>query len=161
MPVKQKITNCLWFDGNAEEAIAFYTAIFADSKVLKLTRYGKAGPGPEGSVMTGLFQLAGQEFIALNGGPMFKFTEAMSLTVNCETQEEVDHFWSRLTADGGGEGPCGWLKDRFGVSWQIVPVALVEMLSDGDAERAQRVMQAMLQMKKIDIAGLRRAYDRA
>jgi predicted 3-demethylubiquinone-9 3-methyltransferase (glyoxalase superfamily) len=154
----QKITPHLWFDTQAEEAANFYTSIFEDSRVVSLTRYGETGPGPAGSVMTVKFQLEGQEFIALNGGPHFKFNEAISFFVDCETQEEVDELWESLS-EGGEEQQCGWLKDRYGVSWQIIPTALGELLQDGDAERANRVMQAMLQMIKIDIRGLQEAYD--
>ncbi len=157
MPGKQKITTFLWFDSQAEEAARHYTSIFKNSKILNVARYGEAGPGPKGSVMTVSFQLEGQEFIALNGGPQFKFTEAISLVVNCETQKEVDEYWSKLTA-GGGESQCGWLKDKYGLSWQIVPTALTRMLQDKDPEKSKRVMQAMLQMKKIDIARLEQAY---
>jgi len=156
----QKITPFLWFDTQAEEAAKFYASIFKNSKVLTVTRYGDAGPGPKGSVMTVRFQLDGQEFIALNGGPHFKFTEAVSFSVDCKTQAEVDEFWERLSA-GGQEGPCGWLKDKYGLSWQINPTILGEMLSDPDPQKAQRVTQAMLQMKKIDIQGLRQAYEQA
>jgi predicted 3-demethylubiquinone-9 3-methyltransferase (glyoxalase superfamily) len=159
MPDKQKITTFLWFDGNAEEAANHYTSIFKNSKILNVARYGEAGPGPKGSVMTVRFQLEGQEFIALNGGPQFKFTEAISLLVNCDTQKEVDEFWTKLTA-GGEEGPCGWLKDKFGLSWQIVPSALFGLLQDKDPEKSKRVMEAMLQMKKIDIARLEQAYSK-
>jgi predicted 3-demethylubiquinone-9 3-methyltransferase (glyoxalase superfamily) len=155
----QKITPFLWFDGNAEEAANFYASIFANSKIVNICRYGEAGPGPEGSVMTVEFQLEGQDFIALNGGPQFKFTEAISFSVNCETQEEVDKFWEKLS-DGGEEGPCGWLKDRYRLSWQVNPTVLGEMLSDPDPAKAQRVMEAMLQMKKIDIRRLRQAYEK-
>ncbi len=154
----QKITPFLWFDNNAEEAMNFYVSIFKDSKVSSVTRYGEAGPGPAGTVMVGTFQLNGQDFIALNGGPQFKFTEAISLSIDCETQEEVDHYWERLTA-GGEESMCGWLKDKFGLSWQVNPRALGEMLGDKDPEKAKRVMNGMLQMKKIDIQTLQRAYD--
>ena len=154
----QKITPFLWFDTRAEEAANFYVSIFKNSKILKITRYGEAGPGPTGSVMTVHFELDGQEFIALNGGPQFKFSEAISFSVNCETQQEVDEFWEKLSA-GGEEGPCGWLKDKYGLSWQINPRALGEMLSDPDPGKSKRVMEAMLQMKKIDIAGLKKAYD--
>jgi len=159
MSGKQKITTFLWFDGNAEEAANHYTSIFKNSKILNVARYGEAGPGPKGSVMTVTFQLEGQEFIALNGGPQFKFTEAISLLVNCDTQKEVDELWSKLTA-GGEEGPCGWLKDKFGLSWQIVPSALFRLLQDKDPEKSKRVMEAMLQMKKIDIARLEQAYSK-
>lgn len=157
MAAKQKITTFLWFDKEAEEAARFYTSTFPDSKILAVSRYGDAGPGPKGTAMTVEFQLAGQRFLALNGGPQFKFTEAISLLVDCETQEEVDELWRKLTS-GGKEAPCGWLKDRFGLSWQIVPSALGQLLQDPDPERSKRVMQAMLQMKKIDVAALRRAH---
>jgi predicted 3-demethylubiquinone-9 3-methyltransferase (glyoxalase superfamily) len=155
---RQKITTFLWFDREAEEAARFYTSIFEDSKILAVSRYGDAGPGPKGSVMTVEFQLAGQRFLALNGGPHFKFTEAVSLVVDCETQEEVDALWGKLTSGGGREAPCGWLKDRFGLSWQIVPSALGQLMQDPDPARSTRVMQAMLQMKKLDIAALKRAH---
>ena len=157
MPGKQKITTFLWFDGNAEEAARHYTSIFKDSKILSVARYGKAGPGPRGSVMTISFQLEGQEFVALNGGPQFKFTEAISLLVTCDSQQEIDELWSKLTA-GGEESQCGWLKDRYGLSWQIVPSALPHLLQDPDPAKSARVMQAMLQMKKMDLAGLERAH---
>ena len=159
MASKQKITTFLWFDGDAEDAAKHYTSIFKNSKVLEEIRYGDAGPGPKGSVMIVRFQLEGQEFIGLNGGPQFKFTEAISLAVTCETQTEVDELWSRLSA-GGEEGQCGWLKDRFGLSWQIVPAALPELIRDPDPARSNRVVQAMMQMKKIDIGQLRRASER-
>lgn len=152
-----KITPFLWFDNNAEEAMNFYTATFPNSKIGDVSRYGAGGPGPEGSVMTATFALNGQEFMVLNGGPMFKFTEAISMFVSCENQEEVDELWKKLT-EGGEESQCGWLKDRFGLSWQIIPTALGEMLGDPDPEKAGRVMQAMLQMKKIDVPALRKAY---
>lgn len=154
----QKITTFLWFNDQAEEAMSHYVSIFPDSKVVSVTRYGDEGPGPKGTVMTATFQLAGQEFMALNGGPQFTFTEAMSLLVKCETQEEVDEFWERLS-EGGEKGPCAWLKDKYGLSWQIIPTALSELLQDADAEKSNRVMRAMLQMSKIDIAGLRKAYE--
>jgi predicted 3-demethylubiquinone-9 3-methyltransferase (glyoxalase superfamily) len=154
----QKITPFLWFDDKAEEAANFYVSIFKNSKVLSVTRYGEAGPGPKGKVMTVEFQLEGQEFVALNGGPHFKFTEAISFVVNCETQEEVDEFWAKLSA-GGQESQCGWLKDKYGLSWQIVPRVLVELVQDKDPEKSQRVMKAMLQMKKIDIKTLKQAYE--
>jgi predicted 3-demethylubiquinone-9 3-methyltransferase (glyoxalase superfamily) len=154
----QKITPCLWFDNNAEEAVDFYLSIFKDSKVLSVTRYGEAGPGPAGTVLTMDFQLQGQEFIALNGGPQFKFSEAISLSVKCKTQEEVDEFWEKLS-EGGEKSRCGWLKDKYGLSWQIVPTVLVEMLQDKDPEKAKRVMEAMLQMDKIDIPTLKQAYE--
>jgi predicted 3-demethylubiquinone-9 3-methyltransferase (glyoxalase superfamily) len=152
----QKISPFLWFDSNAEEAANFYVSIFKDSKILKIARYGEAGPGPAGSVMVVNFQIEGQDFIALNGGPLFKFTEAISFVINCQTQEEVDHYWNKLTA-GGQESQCGWLKDKYGLSWQVTPTILGELLADKDQKKAQRVMQAMLQMKKIDIAELKRA----
>jgi len=153
----QKITPFLWFDDQAEEAMNFYVSIFKNSKVISTTRYGDEGPRPKGAVMTATFQLDGQEFIALNGGPEFKFTEAISFFVNCETQEEVDGLWDKLS-EGGEEGRCGWLKDKYGLSWQIVPTVLGELLNDTDPAKSQRVMKAMLQMNKIDIAGLKRAY---
>ena len=153
----QKITPCLWFDTEGEEAAQFYTSVFPNSRIVEVTRYGSAGPRPEGSVMTVHFELDGQSYIALNGGPDFKFNEAISLEVTCESQEEVDSYWSRLTADGGEEGPCGWLKDKYGVSWQIVPKVLTELITDPDQAKAQRVMAAMLQMKKIEIAELEKA----
>ena len=152
----QKITPCLWFDTQAEEAATFYTSIFKNSRIREVARYGEAGPGPEGSVMTVSFELDGQEFVALNGGPEFTFNEAISFQVSCETQDEVDEFWSRLS-EGGEEGPCGWLRDRYGVAWQIIPARLTELLSDPDPERSQRAMGAMLGMKKIDIATLEKA----
>ena len=155
----QKITPFLWFDNNAEEAVNHYLAIFKNSKIGTVIRCGDAGPGPKGSVLTIAFQLEGQEFIALNGGPVFKFNEAISLSVDCKTQQEVDDLWEKLS-DGGQKGQCGWLKDKFGLSWQVVPSALVEMLQDQDAEKAKRVMAAMMQMSKIDIAILNQAYDR-
>jgi len=154
----QKITTFLWFDDNAEEAVNFYCSIFNNSKVLSVSRYGDEGPGPKGSVMTETFQLEGQEFIALNGGPHFKFTEAISLVVNCQTQEEVDKFWEKLS-EGGQKVECGWLKDKYGLSWQIVPTVLLEMLADKDPEKAKRVMHAMLQMTKLDLKTLQLAYD--
>jgi predicted 3-demethylubiquinone-9 3-methyltransferase (glyoxalase superfamily) len=159
----QKITPFLWFDDNAEEAMEFYTSIFEDSKIVGVSRYDEAGARasgrPAGSVMSGTFELAGQQFMALNGGPQFKFSEAISLFVNCETQEEVDHLWERLS-EGGEKGQCGWLKDRFGVSWQIVPTILGELLGDPDPEKVQRVMQAMLQMRKLNIRGLEEAHGK-
>lgn len=153
----QKITPFLWFDGRAEEAATFYTSIFKNSKIVSTTRYGGAGPGPKGSVMTVVFQLEGQDFYALNGGPMYQFTPAISFFVNCQTQPEVDELWEKLSA-GGDKSRCGWLTDKFGVSWQIIPKHLGEMLQDKDPQHFQRVMQAMLQMDKIDIEGLKRAY---
>ena len=154
----QKITTCLWFDNNAEEAVNLYTSIFKNSMVLEVARYGEAGPRPEGSVLTMRFQLDGVELMALNGGPAFKFTEAISLSVDCQSQEEVDALWEKLTADGGEPSQCGWLKDKFGLSWQIVPRALPELLGDPDPEKSKRVMEAMLKMKKIDIKALQEAY---
>lgn len=154
----QKITPFLWFDGKAEEAANFYVSIFKNSRILNITRYGEAGPGPKGSVMTVVFELDGEQFIALNGGPQYKFTEAISFSVNCKTQAEVDEFWEKLS-QGGEEGPCGWLKDKYGLSWQINPTILGEMLQDSNPERSKRVMEAMLKMKKIDIHGLQRAYE--
>lgn len=154
----QKITPCLWFDGKAEEAMNFYTSIFKNSKTSNITRYGEVGPGPAGSVMSVTFQLDGQEFMALNGGPQFTFTPAVSLFVNCETQEDVDELWEKLSV-GGEKLQCGWLTDKFGVSWQIVPSALGEMLQDQSAEKSQRVMQAMLKMDKIDIQKLKHTYE--
>jgi predicted 3-demethylubiquinone-9 3-methyltransferase (glyoxalase superfamily) len=153
-----KITPFLWFDDKAEEAMNFYVSIFKNSKVGSVTRYGDAGPGPKGTVMSATFQLDGQDFFALNGGPLFKFTEAISFFVNCETQEEVDELWEKLTAGGGSPQRCGWLKDKYGMSWQIIPKALGEMLGDKDPQKSQRVMQAMLQMNKIDIQRLKEAY---
>ena len=153
-----KITPFLWFNDQAEEAMNFYTAIFKKSKIGSVSRYGEGGPGQPGSVMTATFEIDGQEFMVLNGGPLFTFSEAISFFVSCETQAEVDELWEKLT-EGGEEGQCGWLKDKYGLSWQIVPSALGELLNDPDAEKAGRVMNAMLQMKKIDIAGLRSAYE--
>ena len=160
MPSLQKITPFLWFDYQAEEAAGFYTSIFDNSKITAITHYGDTGPGPKGSVMTVAFELAGQKFVALNGGPHFKFTEAISFVVNCENQAEVDKFWTKLT-EGGQEVQCGWLKDKYGLSWQIVPTRLPELLQDPDPARAQRAMQAMMQMTKIDIAGLEAAAARS
>jgi predicted 3-demethylubiquinone-9 3-methyltransferase (glyoxalase superfamily) len=153
----QKIIPFLWFDGKAEEAMHFYVSIFKNSKAGSINRYGDAGPGPKGTVMVVTFQLDGQEFIALNGGPQFTFSPAISLVVNCETQEEVDAFWEKLS-EGGEKQQCGWLKDKYGLSWQIVPTVLGEMMQDKDAEKSQRVMKAMLQMNKIDIGRLKQAY---
>lgn len=154
----QKITPFLWFDDQAEEAMKFYVSIFKNAKVLGTTRYGEAGPGEKGKVMTARFQLEGQDFIALNGGPHFRFSEAISFVVNCETQHEVDELWEKLSA-GGETQRCGWLKDKYGVSWQIIPTVLGQLLSDKDAAKSQRVMNAMLQMNKIDIDGLKKAYE--
>ena len=154
----QKITPFLWCDGKAEEAMNFYVSIFKDSKVVSVSRYGDAGPGPKGSVMSATFQLDGQQFYALNGGPHFTFTPAISFFVNCETQEEVDELWEKLSA-GGEKSQCGWLKDQYGLSWQIIPSILGRLLQDKDPEKSKRVMNAMLQMKKIDLARLQQAYD--
>ena len=154
----QKITPSLRFGDQAEEAMNFHVGVFKNSKVGNVTRYGDAGPGPKGSVMTASFELEGQQFTALNGGPRFKFTEAVSFVVSCETQDEVDELWERLS-EGGQTQQCGWLKDKFGLSWQIVPIALMELMSDPDPNRSRRVMEAMLQMTKIDIAKLRQAYE--
>ncbi len=152
-----RITPFLWFDTQAEDAAKFYAGIFPNSKIVSVSRYGEAGPGPKGSVMTVAFELDGRPFVALNGGPQFKFTEAISFVVDCKSQEEVDRYWAKLSA-GGEEGPCGWLKDRYGLSWQIVPSALGEMMSDPDPAKAKRVTQAMLGMKKLDVEALRKAY---
>ncbi len=159
----QKIITCLWFDNQAEEAVKFYASIFKNSKIGKTARYDKASSEasgrPEGSVLTITFELEGREFLALNGGPHFKFTEAISLVVNCDDQSEIDEYWNKLTADGGEESMCGWLKDKFGLSWQIVPAILGELITDKDAARSQRVMEALLKMKKLDIHELKKAYD--
>src|SRR6266571_9524574 len=161
----QKITPFLWFDNQAEAAVKFYTSIFKNSRIGKIARYGEEGEQvsgrPKESVMTVEFQLEGQQFVALNGGPRFKFTEAISFVVNCKSQEEVDYFWGKLTSDGGQESQCGWLKDKYGLSWQVVPTILIELFKDKDAEKSQRVMKAMLQMKKIDISKLKQAYEQA
>ena len=164
MTVVQPIVPCLWFDNQAEEAARYYTGIFKNSKIGTISRYGEAGREvhgrPPGSVMTVEFELNGQPFTALNGGPIFKFNEAISFQIMCRTQEEVDHYWNKLTAGGDKEAQqCGWLKDKYGLSWQVVPTALVEMMKDSNAEKAGRVMEAMLQMKKLDIAELERAYE--
>jgi len=157
----QKITPFLWFDHQAEEAAKFYVSLFKNSNILNIARYGKGAPVPKGTVMTVDFVLEGERFIALNGGPMFKFTEAVSFLVNCESQDEVDMLWRKLTSNGGAEGQCGWLKDKYGPSWQIIPTALGQMLSDPDPEKAQKVMSAMLKMKKIDVETLRQAYNQS
>jgi predicted 3-demethylubiquinone-9 3-methyltransferase (glyoxalase superfamily) len=149
---------CLWFDTEGEEAATFYTSLFPNSRIVDVSYYGEAGPRPAGTVMTVDFELDGQKFLALNGGPEFTFSEAISFQIGCDSQEEVDRYWSALS-DGGEEGPCGWVKDRFGLSWQVVPRRLSELLSDPDAEKAQRVMAAMLKMGKIDVAGLERAAE--
>jgi predicted 3-demethylubiquinone-9 3-methyltransferase (glyoxalase superfamily) len=154
----QKITPYLWFEDQAEQAAQLYSSIFPDGKILEVQRYGDAGPGPKGTAMVVTFQIAGLHFYALNGGLQHKFTEAISFLVTCESQQEVDRYWGRLTADGGEPGRCGWLKDRYGVSWQIIPTALTRLMSDPDLEKAGRVVQAMLQMGKIEIAGLERAH---
>ena len=154
----QKITTFLTFDNQAEEAVNFYVSLFKNSKVVSVSRYGAGGPGPKGSVMSANFLLEGQGFVALNGGPHFTFTDGISLYVSCETQEEGDELWEKLSA-GGEKGPCGWLKDKFGVSWQIIPTVLGQLLGDKDPKKAQNVMQAMLHMTKIDITALRRAYE--
>ena len=154
----QEITPFLWFDNQAEEAANFYVSIFKNSKILGVSHFGEAGPGPAGTVLTVTFELDGQEFMALNGGPHFTFTEAISFFVNCETQQEVDELWAKLTA-GGEESMCGWLKDKYGLSWQIVPKALMELMQDEDPVKARRVTEAMLQMRKIDIAKLQQAYE--
>jgi predicted 3-demethylubiquinone-9 3-methyltransferase (glyoxalase superfamily) len=153
-----KIAPFLWFDNNAEDAIIFYTTVFKNSKILNLSRYGELGPGPAGAFMTGTFVLDGQEFMALNGGPQFKFTEAVSFFVNCETQQEIDEYWDKLSA-GGEQLPCGWLKDKFGLFWQIVPSILERMMGDKDPQKSQRVMHAMLKMRKLDIETLKKAYE--
>jgi predicted 3-demethylubiquinone-9 3-methyltransferase (glyoxalase superfamily) len=155
----QKIVTSLWFDADAEEAASFYVSLFPDSRILNVSRYGPDSPMPEGTVLTVDFELAGVHFNALNGGPTFKFTEATSLLVNCVDQAEVDRLWDALTADGGEPSQCGWLKDRYGLSWQIVPITLGELMSDPDPARAGRVMQAMLKMTKLEVADLQRAYD--
>ena len=160
MKVSQKIAPFLWFDGKAEQAANFYVSVFRNSKVLSVTRYGAAGPGPKGSVMSAVFQLEGQEFYALNGGPQFKFSPAISMFVNCETQQEVDELWEKLSA-GGKTNRCGWLDDKFGLTWQIIPATLGRLLQDKDAAKANRVMKAMMQMDKIDIVRLQQAYEGA
>lgn len=156
----QKITPFLWFDNQAEEAMNFYVSLFKNSKILMLRRYGKEGPGPEGTVMTGTFQLEGQEFMALNGGPHFSFTPAISLFVSCKTQEEVDELWDKLSA-GGAPNQCGWVQDKFGLSWQIIPTVLGELLGDKNPAKSGAVMKAMLQMHKIDIQRLKQAHETA
>src|SRR5712692_7406312 len=155
----QKITPFLWFDNNAEEAAQFYTSVFKNSRILSVSRYGDAGPGPKGSVMVVSFQLEGQQFAALNGGPLFKFSEAFSFVVSCENQQEIDDYWNKLTSGGGQESQCGWLKDKFGFSWQIVPTALGKLMTDTDPKKANRVMQALLQMKNLDLATLEQAVE--
>ena len=152
------ITPFLWFNNNAEEAMNFYVSVFKNSKVNRIVRYGEAGPGPAGTVMTVEFELDGQEFVGLNGGPHFKFTEAVSFTVRCETQEDIDYYWEKLS-EGGQKSRCGWLKDKFGLSWQVEPRILGDLISDADPEKAKRLMQAMLKMDKIDIEPIKRAYE--
>jgi predicted 3-demethylubiquinone-9 3-methyltransferase (glyoxalase superfamily) len=154
----QKIAPCLWFDGQAEEAMDFYIAVFKNSKVVNVTRYGEAGPGKQGTVMVGTFQIEGQDFYALNGGPQYAFTPAISFLIHCETQPEVDELWQKLSEGGKSQG-CGWMKDKYGVSWQIVPTALLRLMKDKDEEKSGRVMKAMLQMDKLDIEGLEQAYN--
>jgi len=156
----KKITPFLWFNGNAEEAMNFYVSVFKTSRILSVSRYGEAGPGPRGTVMTANFELNGQEFVALNGGPQYTFSPATSFVVHCESQQEVDELWDKL-AEGGRENNCGWLTDKYGVTWQVIPTALIQMLNDKDARKSKSVMQAMLQMKKIDIPTLKQAYDAA
>ncbi len=156
--MQQRIVPNLWFDTEAEEAADFYVSVFDDSRVVNVTRYTEAGPRPAGMVMTVEFELDGQRFVAINGGPEFKFTEAISLQISCEDQEEVDRYWERLS-EGGEEGPCGWLKDRYGLSWQVVPMGMEELFADPDPGRAERAMRAMLKMRKLDLAALRRAAD--
>ena len=156
--IAPKITPFLWFNDNAEEAANFYTSVFANSRILGVTRYGDTGPGPRGSVMTVKFEIDGQELVALNGGPLFRFTEAISFVVNCDDQQEIDLFWEKLSA-GGEKSRCGWLKDKFGLSWQVVPTQLTEMTSGDNPERADRVMRALLQMDKLDLSRLQAAYE--
>jgi len=154
----QRISPCLWFDNQAEEAVNFYLSIFKNAKIKSVTRFGDAGPGPKGSVMVIAFELDGVELIALNGGPIFKFNEAVSLSIGCQSQAEVDHYWNKLTA-GGTESQCGWLKDKFGVSWQVVPLPLTELMASSDAPRVKRMTEAMFKMKKLDIAALEKAFN--
>ncbi len=153
----QKITPFLWFDHQAEDAVEFYRSVFRKSNILRITRYGREGPGPEGAVMTIEFRIGDQEFVALNGGPVFSFSQAISFVINCRTQKEIDYYWERLS-EGGEQQPCGWLKDRFGISWQVVPVLLAEMLADPDPEKSGRVMKAMLPMGRLELAVLKKAY---
>jgi predicted 3-demethylubiquinone-9 3-methyltransferase (glyoxalase superfamily) len=161
MTIKNKISPCLWFDNNAEEAVAFYTSLFKNSSILKRSYYGDNMPLPKGTLLTATFELAGQQFMALNGGPVFKFTEAISLMVSCENQAEVDELWEKLTADGGAPSQCGWLKDKFGLSWQIVPVQLEQLMADKDAKKSGAVVQALFKMSKIIIADLEEAHKAA
>ncbi len=158
-PAAQKITTFLWFDNNAEEAVKFYCSIFKNSRILNTTHYGDAGPGPKGSVMTIDFELDGQRFAALNGGPTFKFTEAISLVINCETQEEIDYFWEKLSGEGGQEVECGWVKDKYGLSWQIVPAVLFDELFQGGDAQTERVLSAVMTMKKLDLKQLKKAAE--
>jgi len=158
MSVTQRITPFLWFENQAEEAANLYCSIFKNSKIDRISRYGEVGPGPKGQVMIVTFEIEGQKFTALNGGPRFKFDEAISFVVNCETQAEIDYYWEKLTADGGAESMCGWLKDKYGLSWQIVPASIGELMS-GHPEQSNRVMQAILQMKKLDLPTLEKAYQ--
>ena len=155
----QRISPFLWFNGNAEEAANFYVSLFKNSKIVNVSRYGDAGPGPKGSVMVVNFEINGQPFMALNGGPVFHFNESVSFVVTCDTQQEVDEYWAKLTAGGGQESQCGWLKDKYGLSWQIIPAGFLELMKDPDPARAKRAMEAMLQMKKLDLAALKRAAD--
>lgn len=159
VPCTQKITTFLWFDNNAEEAANFYVSVFKNARILETTRYTDAAVGPKGAVMTVTFELDGQQFTALNGGPTFKFTEAISLLVHCQSQEEVDYYWEKLTADGGQESQCGWLKDKYGLSWQITPEVLLKFIKDKDSSKVTRVMAAMMQMKKLDIKTLEEAAE--
>lgn len=159
METRQKITPFLWFDGTAEEAMNFYTSVFKNAKVTNVSRYGEGGPMPAGTVLSAQFELEGQEFVAFNAGPQFKFNEAISFFVKCETQEEIDYFWEKLTSSGGEESMCGWLKDKFGLSWQIVPPILGQYFSDKDPQRVSRVMKAMMKMRKLDIQKLKDAYN--
>ncbi|WP_030542579.1 VOC family protein [Streptomyces albus] len=154
-------TTCLWFDGRAEEAARFYTSVFEDGRIGGVSHYNEAMPDSAGKVMTVDFEINGQKFVGLNGGPQFLLNEAVSFQIHCETQDEVDHYWDRLIEDGGEEGPCGWLKDKFGLSWQVIPTALLDMVTDPDPEKAKRATEAMLGMKKLDIRGLRAAYEGA
>jgi len=155
----QKITPFLWFNTNAEEALDFYSGIFNSVKITSKSYWGAGGPGPEGTLMTASFQLEGQDFIALNGGPVFKFTEAISFVINCETQEEVDHYWDKLSSDGGSTDQCGWLKDKFGLSWQVVPIVLTKLAGHGDKKKVDSMMQAMMKMTRLDVKILQDAFD--
>lgn len=155
----QKIMPCLWFDNNAEDAAKFYASIFPNSRITHTSRFGDAGPGPKGAAMTVMFEIEGQKFMGLNGGPQFKFNEAISFVITCDTQVEIDNYWSKLQEGGGQPSQCGWLKDRFGLSWQVVPKALGELMQDKNPEKSKRVMEALLKMTKLDIAELKRAYD--